>query len=48
MEAVLDRHGDAPPVMAFLARELQALGYGSWAYRVVASAGEENAMAYMC
>lgn len=39
MEAVLDRHGEAPPVIAFVSQQLQALGYGSWAYRLVASAG---------
>uniref|UniRef100_A0A1D2A1D0 DNA (cytosine-5-)-methyltransferase n=3 Tax=Auxenochlorella protothecoides TaxID=3075 RepID=A0A1D2A1D0_AUXPR len=39
VEALLDRANGEPPVMQYIARQFQELGYGSWAYRVVNSAG---------
>eukprot|EP00887_Chlorella_sp_A99_P001977 scaffold18.g1977.t1 len=39
VEALLDRHGGEPPVAQYVVRRLIDLGYGSWAYRVVNSAG---------
>lgn len=39
VEALLDRANGEPPVMQYVARQFQELGYGSWAYRVVNSAG---------
>jgi len=39
VEALLDRHGDHPPVMSYVVNQLMDLGYGSWAYRVISSAG---------
>lgn len=39
VEALLDRIGGEAPVMQYVARSFQELGYGSWAYRVVNSAG---------
>lgn len=39
VEAVLDRHGDKPPVIAYIAKQFMDLGYCSWAYRTVISAG---------
>ncbi|GAB4814995.1 hypothetical protein N2152v2_002041 [Parachlorella kessleri] len=39
VEALLDRHGGEPPVMQYVVRQLQELGYGSVAWRVVNSAG---------
>lgn len=39
MEALLDRHGDRHPVIAYVVQQFMDLGYASWAYRVVASAG---------
>lgn len=38
MEALLDRIGQLPPVMDYVASELERLGY-SWAYRVIQTAG---------
>ena len=38
MEALLDRIGQQPPVMDYVASELERLGY-SWAYRVIQTAG---------
>lgn len=40
MEALLDRMGERPPVMDFVACELERLGY-SLSYRVIESAGAE-------
>lgn len=39
VEALLDRHGGDPPVMQYCAQKFIELGYQSWAYRVVNSAG---------
>ena len=39
VEALLDRHGGEPPVMQYCCQQLIRLGYQSWAYRVVNSAG---------
>ncbi|PSC75340.1 methylase [Micractinium conductrix] len=39
VEALLDRHGGDPPVMQYCTQQLIQLGYQSWAYRVVNSAG---------
>ena len=39
VEALLDRHGGEPPVMQYCCQQLMRRGYGSWAYRVVNSAG---------
>ena len=42
VEALLDRaHGEAP-VMGFVARSLEELGYTSWAQRIVHSGGETH------
>ena len=38
VEALLDRIGDAPPVMDYVAAQLERLGY-CWAYRVLQTAG---------
>ena len=40
MEALLDRVDDQPPAIAFVVQQLMGLGFSSWAYRVVSSAGE--------
>jgi DNA (cytosine-5)-methyltransferase 1 len=37
VEALLDRHGDDPPVIAYVVQQVMELGYGSWSYRVVSS-----------
>ena len=39
VEALLDRIDDQPPPIAFVVQQLEELGYGSWAYRVINSAG---------
>lgn len=39
VEALLDRMDDQPPVIAFVVQQLMDIGYTSWAYRVVSSAG---------
>lgn len=39
VEALLDRIEDQPPVMSYIVQQIIELGYSSWAYRVVASAG---------
>jgi site-specific DNA-cytosine methylase len=39
VEALLDRRSDGPPVVAWLAAKFEALGYRSWAHRVVCSSG---------
>ena len=42
VEALLDRaHGEAP-VMGFVARSLEELGYTSWAQRIVHSGGDNR------
>lgn len=38
VEALLDRHGEDPPVISYVVNQLMELGYGSWAYRIVSSA----------
>lgn len=38
VEALLDRADGRPPVMQYVLAQLEQLGYGSWAYRVVNSA----------
>jgi site-specific DNA-cytosine methylase len=39
VEALLDRIDDQPPPAAFIIQQLEQLGYHSWAYRVINSAG---------
>ena len=39
VEALLDKIGQQPPVMDYVACQLERLGY-AWSYRVVESAGE--------
>jgi len=39
VEALLDRADDQPPAIAFVVQQLMDLGFSSWAYRVVSSAG---------
>ena len=39
VEALLDRIEDGPPPAAFIIQQLEQLGYRSWAYRVINSAG---------
>ena len=39
VEALLDRIGDQPPPIAYILQQLEELGYGSWAYRVIDSTG---------
>ncbi|KAI7841433.1 hypothetical protein COHA_004828 [Chlorella ohadii] len=39
VEALLDRHAGDPPVMQYCAQKFIELGYQSWSYRVVNSAG---------
>ena len=39
VEALLDRIGNQPPPIAFILQQLEELGYGSWAYRVINSTG---------
>ena len=43
MEALLDRVQGGPPVADDLAARFEALGYSSWAYRVVNTAGAPQA-----
>lgn len=38
MQALLDRTGDQPPVIKYIVERLEALGYLSWAHRVLNSA----------
>ena len=38
VEALLDRHGDRLPAVHFIVAALEALGYSSWAQRVICSA----------
>lgn len=38
VEAILDRHGQDPPLMRYIGRQLIGLGY-NWAYRCISSAG---------
>jgi hypothetical protein len=40
VEALLDRTRGEPPAIAFIAQQLEALGYQSWAHRLINSAGE--------
>lgn len=39
VEALLDRVDDQPPAIAFVVQQLMDIGFRSWAYRVVSSAG---------
>lgn len=39
VEGLLDRIGGQPPVIEFLASELERLGYASWAHRTLNAAG---------
>lgn len=43
MEALLDRVQGGPPVADDLATRFEALGYSSWAYRVINTAGAPHA-----
>ena len=42
VEALLDRVQGGPPVADDLAARFEALGYSSWAYRVVNTAGADR------
>lgn len=49
VEALLDRVQGGPPVADALATRLEALGYSSWAYRVINTAGAPRvALALIC
>ena len=39
VEGILDRIGSSPPVIDFVTTSFQRLGYSSWAYRVLNTAG---------
>ncbi len=42
VEALLDRTNGEAPVMDFVARSLEELGYASWAQRIVHSGGAHH------
>ena len=39
VEGLLDKFGGQPPVIDYLASELERLGYASWAHRTINAAG---------
>ena len=39
VEALLDRSGGQTPLIDYVASQFEALGYHSWAHRVISSAG---------
>jgi hypothetical protein len=47
VEALLDKIGQQPPVMDYVAWQLERLGY-AWSYRVVETAGERAGLAQPC